>query len=351
MPIQTHVDVDLQSPEVVEFLSSSDTEMTDPDLPIYQSFQLANGFELATTAKPVGTKPIQAAVFETKKYNVYVLTTGGLISSFEVSVAWLYPLNVSIYSEPWVKGSLPPNRKQELVALFDAFDTSSGLDPNQYALENGATPDEYEIVSYFTLAKDPTLPPTADTSAEDAVLQSIAASENYKAEYLQSKWGMEPNNPAPDSIEPGQLPDKIEEIAQSGNCDNFEYYNHRFGTVLTLPEYRAKWRPEIIKIGCISVMVPVLTIEKAEAKYILYAVVVHFSGASDQIMHAIRTCTSDAVKSPTVLAAASTLNLGVAAAAFATLFVDCFYDKAGPILECIIPDLIIEKELGPWGPL
>lgn len=355
MSVELNVNPDLASKEVKDFLL--DTTISKMDEPAKEKEQdlKDDGFELSKVSSVgVASNEIVLYSFLIKRYYVIEKKTGAIVAETESENPVSHDLDLGANANVWLKASLGQKRKQELIAIFDVYDPSSGVNPNQYAYDAGAKSDEF----YVQIKWDLTKKKTATNLSHDVALEAFyKKSESELAlrlfgEYLRADL----KGPSPgehDVGDPEKPIDTIKDvIAAAGkvlDCTHLEEQDHRIGTLFEYPEFRIEWERKRIKIGCVKITLRLPVLEFRTTKMVLWAFV-GIPKLDKLVKGVVERCFVESAVASTIIGLA-TANLAVAGAAFKSVFVECIERKIATTISCLISGLVLLKKKGGWKPV
>ena len=148
--------------------------------------------------------------------------------------------------------------------------------------------------------------------------------------------------------------DILEEVARqvAGNLNCDDHYipeSHKVMTVFTWPEFKVKWYPKDVKIGCARIRIWFPKLLTRTSDIVLYAMVAIAKRDANETMRQIAV--DCAVGSALVggIVGVVMWNFAAALAAFKVLFEYCIYNKVGQHLTCLVPELVLLTERGKWS--
>lgn len=373
MPTEVSASIDLDRPEVIEFASSTEPSLTDPDLTDKQAQIVSDGFRATGKTRPgpakdlVDTVPIDPKTgtngvvgityAEILTYDLVDIPDDEIRSQVETQIIHCQPVEFFIWHELFVADDATKEEEAKIISAFEEYVDGPDVNPNDFASESGIAADSYEAISYFELRKIG--PKQSDQSQDDEMNGYYQNSETQKLvlrsarrveEVLERDDGSfevaDPENAQP-------IKGIISEIIESSPamvCEGVTHTQRRVGTLIQYPEFKIRWRRVRIKVGCVRISIKVPQLMTRTAKRVLYAVLAHEVHLDRIVLRILLHCLQKAATSASI-AGLATANIKIAAVAFKAVFSECVNEQLLGYVRCLLPELILLKEAGGWRPM
>ncbi len=383
MPTETTLNIDLDDPKIIAFVSSSETKMVDPTYEGRKKFVLDSGFEetekkrpgppfnpdahvpIIENSDPPTNGYIGIVAAEIKTYDLYEKDDQGNFSKFvskvETQLVHSQHISIAIWHQLFVSKTLSEDEKDRYKEVFEnfVFDDTVKPDPNDYAFGNAISANMYEAPAFFEITK---VGGTKINDSQDkAIRDYYSQGDNegkFKLVFVRSRFeevreiddGSYDVADPDDSDSANDIVDQIIGPGPAETCEHLEYKNQRVATLISYPEFKIVWRRVVIKVGCVRISIKVPQLWYRNSKRVLYAVIAHKIDVSAIVENVIVHCLKSAALKGT-LAGLVTANPAVGAAAFKAAFKECVTNQLLEYLKCLFAELVVLKEKDRWKPV
>ncbi|WP_432698099.1 hypothetical protein ACQUQP_07085 [Marinobacterium sp. YM272] len=372
MPTVTSFTIDFDSPEIREFTRSTETTLKDPSYGKQRDYLIHEGYaETALTRQgppfnpadhvpldqTTGTNGVLGVMqAEIRTYDLVEIATLAIHSQVETQIIHSQAVEVVVWHELFLAPGLSAQEAQNIRDAFSAYVDGPGTNPDDFATDNGIPAGNYEAMVYFELRKSGQ--PHVDDRQDRSIVGYYVQDEVFQLKYRNSRYedvrerddgAVEVDDPE-DTVGAIDIIRDIVEDSPAMNCEHIDYKQERIATLIQYPEFKIVWRRVVIKVGCVRISLKLPQLYYRNTKRVLYAVLAHRADVDQIVIDVIVYCLKRSALAATI-AGLVTANVGVAAAAFKALFLECIKQQLHTYMKCLLPDLTLLKKKSDWHPV
>jgi len=183
---------------------------------------------------------------------------------------------------------------------------------------------------------------------------ALFSRKGYRAVQIEPRENLtQHTEPAKDKIHEieSKNPDDIDAIVKHDadkDCGNIVVVKTRITTIFHVPEFKSDpvWR--WVRIGCINLYLPWFThMYVRDNMKVLYACIGHNNNLQPFLVQQLIDCSKVSALSAAVIGVVL-VSVPVALVVFKALFIKCVSVFAESEIGCLVPDLVVESEVGQW---